>query len=150
GDLANYPVGYNYTSSGDLDFGYDPAPSNTSDQVVGLRFVMPVGVQEGTRIQSAIINLVADEVQPGAEGELSVIIAGENVNMTTNFVQDTPGQPASSDASSRATTTAEVPWTDATVWSETELKETPDIASVVQEVVNIDGWLGDVVILVRP
>ena len=115
----------------------------------------------------AIQHLVASAVEGMTPGRVSVvdgtgrllasgagdddsIIAGENVNITTNFVQDTPGQPASSDASTRATTTAEVPWTDATAWAETEAKQTPDISTVVQEVVNIEGWAGDVVILVRP
>src|SRR5690606_20368253 len=78
------------------------------------------------------------------------IIAGENQPSPSSFVQDTPGSAASADASGRATTTAEVDWVDAAEWVEGQSYESPDITPVLQEVLNIDGWGGSVVLLVRP
>ncbi|HEX6921622.1 MAG TPA: hypothetical protein VF314_15500, partial [Actinomycetes bacterium] len=104
-----------------------------SDQTVGLRFT-GVAVPRGSTISSATVQFQTDEVTTGAT---SLSLRAQAADNATTFTS------TSLNVSSRARTTATVGWTPA-AWSAVGARgadqQTPNLASVVQEVVNRAGW----------
>lgn len=107
--------------------------ANTSDgdQVVGLRF-QNVTIPRGSEITEAFIDFTVDEK---TSGSTNLIINGEATDNTVEFAW------TYHNIIDRPTTSASVAWDDVPSWNKVgEVQSTPDIASVVQEIVNRDGW----------
>jgi len=119
------------TSSGDLEMPYD----GSTLQIVGLRFT-GVTVPQGATIQSAFIQFSADEVQ---QGTTTVRIRGQAADNAAAFTT------TAFDISARADTTAAVTWGPIPGWDQIGEQgpdqKTPDIKTVIQEIVNRAGWV---------
>jgi hypothetical protein len=119
------------TSSSDLELTYD-----RSYQTVGMRF-SGTAIPKGADIVNAYIQFQADETQWGAT---SLTIEGEDADNAGAF-SDLTGN-----ISSRTRTSAAVSWSPpawTTVGEAGPDQRTPDIASVIQEIVDRSGWSSD-------
>ena len=105
------------------------ADGNNGNQTVALRF-NNVQIPQGSAITNAYISFVADE----SDSEVtSLSIQAEDVDDSQPLLaQD-------QNLSSRATTDASVIWAP-NPWSTNDEIDTPNIATVVQEVISRDGW----------
>merc|ERR550514_1427986 len=105
-----------------------------SEQVVGITFPS-VDLPPGALMLSANVLFDVDEVRPGqSDQSVTVSIYGEaNVNAaapsTTAF-----------DLSSRTPTAANVMWQPEPSANVHDEMTTPDIKSIVSEIINMDGW----------
>jgi hypothetical protein len=116
-----------YTDSSDLELIYDG-----HNQLVGIRF-QNVNIPAGSTITSAYIEFEVDEVSTGA---CSLTIQGQDAGDPGNFSS------SDDDISDRTTTTASVAWSPADWNAISEKKQTPDIGSIVQEIVARGDWAG--------
>ena len=110
--------------------------ASTEQQLVGLRFE-DVAVPQGATITDAFIEFAAASANSDAT---SLVITAENVDdSTTSFT------PVAGNLSSRAvnSTSASVNWDTVEAWTQDEHYLTPDIKTVVQEIVNRSGWCGN-------
>jgi PKD repeat protein len=117
-----------YRTSSDLEMVYDGG-----DQTVGIRFT-GVAIPQGAWITNAYVQFQVDET-PSASTSLTV--QGEAADNAVTFGT------ADGDISSRDRTGAAVPWTPPAWSNRGEAgpdQQTPDIASVVQQIVNRSGW----------
>ncbi len=103
----------------------------TNDQVVGIRF-QNVTVPAGATILNAYIEFETDET--ANLDPISLTLRGQ--------AADNPGTFTSTayNISSRTRTTASVAWSPATWSTLNQDHPTPDISSIVQEIVNRGGW----------
>jgi hypothetical protein len=128
-DAEESPTGGVSRASSDLEMVFDGG----GDQTVGLRF-NGVDIPPGSTVTSATIQFQTDETHSGAT---SLTIQGEATDDALTF-SGTNG-----DISSRARTTSTVPWSPAP-WTTKGLagpdQLTPDIATVIQEIVSRSGW----------
>jgi hypothetical protein len=131
-DPVRWPSGFTYVSSSDLEFGHDPSHG---DQVVAVRFV-DLGIPAGARILWAEIVFTADG---RSDGELRLVVWGERAADGAPFVED-PAREPSGGLSSRPRTAATALWALDEPWRPRERYATPDLAAIVQEVVDLDGW----------
>ena len=131
-------------TSSDLEFSYD---NNTSDpldlQLVGIRFV-DIAIPKGSIITSASVQFQADDVDDAEHvGDAYVIIEGELSLNPGTFLED------ASNISLRPRTTALVPWGPAHWTVKGDKYSTSDITSVIQEIVDQDGWAsGNALVLI--
>ncbi|MHC4511892.1 MAG: hypothetical protein ACYTAO_23595 [Planctomycetota bacterium] len=130
--------------SSDLELGHEGAASATSLQTVGCRWV-GVPIPKGATITEAWVQFSADDINnPYHVPDVSVIIAGE-LSASPGTFSSTAG-----DISSRPMTTAQVVW-DIPQWMTTHAmgpeERTPDISSIIQEIVNQPGWAGQAIVL---
>jgi hypothetical protein len=126
-DAEEAPSGAVDLSSSDLELVTDSV-----QQTVGLRFA-GLAIPAGATITSASIQFVADESQSVAT---SLTIRAQAADTAATFT--TTGF----NVSSRPRTVASVPWSPA-AWSSGQVsanQRTPDLAAVVQEVVDRPGW----------
>ena len=124
----NVTTGEVSLSSSDLELLRD----GSSVQMVGLRF-QGINIPQGATINEARIQFNVDET---STGDLTVEIKGEKADNTATF----GGQHS---ISSRPVTTAVVQWTpeDWTIQGEVgEAQRTPDLSSILQEIINRSGW----------
>jgi hypothetical protein len=127
-------------SSSDLELVVD----GTKMQTVGLRF-LGIDIPQGAVITNAYIQFQTDEVSTGTA---SLEIRGEDTGDAAGFTS------TAFNVSSRVTTDASVGWTPG-AWStrgEAGLAQrTPDLAAIVQEIVNRSDWaaLGDMAFFVK-
>ena len=127
----------NLTSS-DLELIAD----GSNDQLVGMRFTN-VTVPNGATISSAYTQFQVDETNSGAT----------NINIQGQAIDDAPTfTTGNSNISSRSRTSASVAWAPVawtTVGEAGPDQRTPDLKSVIQEIVNRPGWTSgnDVVII---
>ncbi|MHC4629167.1 MAG: hypothetical protein ACYTDV_19485, partial [Planctomycetota bacterium] len=135
-DAEEDPGGGIDLTSSDLEIVYDNDASDPADeQVVGIRFE-GVGIPKGEVITRAYVRFDADDVDNSRhEGEVNAMIQGQLDPNPGTFTD------AANDISGRARTAAAVSWSPV-VWGEpTHLKYmTSDISSVIQEIVDQDGW----------
>jgi hypothetical protein len=117
-----------YINSSDLELVYDG-----SNQVVGLRFT-GVDIPKGSSIINAYIQFKVDETQSEAT---TLTIQGEAANNPDTF-QSTPNNISSRSRTINSTTWTPLPWT--TVGQADLDQRTPDLSSVIQEIVNQPGW----------
>jgi len=119
----------NLTSS-DLELVYDK-----SDQTVGMRF-NGIDIPNEATISAASIQFQVDETT--SPDGTSLIIQGEAADDPPTFSNST------GNISSRARTTAAVPWSPPPPWTTKGVagpdQRTPDLASIIQEIVNRGGW----------
>jgi hypothetical protein len=124
--------------SGDVNLGQNGAVP----QAVGLRFP-GVMLPQGARITAAWVQFRVDEVSTAAA---DLTVAGQAADSAAAFMA------ASKNISSRPRTTAIVPWTPApwpTVSDRGEAQRTPDLSSVLQEIVGRPGWAsGNALVLI--
>ncbi|MHC4172358.1 MAG: discoidin domain-containing protein [Planctomycetota bacterium] len=132
-------------SSSDLELGYEDAMAPGNLQTIGCRWVA-LPIPKGATITEAWVQFSADEVGGSLHmPDVSLIIEGELSPNPATF-SETAG-----DISSRPTTTAQVVW-DIPQWMTTHAmgpeERTADISSIVQEIVNQDGWAGNAIVLI--
>ena len=106
---------------------------STIDQLVGLRFTN-VQIPQGAKVTGATLTLTPTTNSSGAAGEQWQVKA-QKASDSISFAPD----PA--DISSRPTTTASVSWPVPDTTSGVAVTS-PDLTTVVQEVVNQAGWCG--------
>ena len=124
----------------DLEMAYD----GSTLQIVGLRFT-GVSIPQGATIQSAYIQFTTDESQTGTT--VNVRIRGEASDDAAAITN------GNSNISSRADTTASVSWSAIPGWSTVPEsganQKTPDIKTIIQEIVNRGGWTSGNDILIQ-
>jgi hypothetical protein len=130
--------------SSDLELGYEGAMAPDALQTVGCRWE-GVPIPKGAIITEAWVQFSADDIDnPYHSPDVSVIIEGELSANPATF-----GSTAG-DISSRPTTTAQVVW-DIPRWTTVHVKgpeeRTPDISSIIQEIVDQHGWTGNAIVL---
>jgi hypothetical protein len=115
-----------YLQGWDLELGEDATP-----QVVGLRF-QDINIETGTPIAAAHVTFWADET---SAAPTSLLFQGQ-AHYDAPAFSDT-----AADLSGRARTAAEVAWDDVPAWTaEHEAYQSPDLAAIVQEVLDRPGW----------
>jgi len=116
-------------SSSDLELIAD----GSNAQLVGMRFT-GLNIPQGAQIQSATIQFTTDEVSTGA---VSLTVRAQAADTAAAFTS------SRRNLSSRVLTGASVSWVPL-AWSVVNEagtnQRTPDLSSVVQEVVNQSGW----------
>ena len=112
------------TNSSDIELVNDGV-----NQTIGLRFT-GLNIPHGASIDSAFIQFTVDEVSTGA---CLLSIRGDDADNSQPFSS------VSKSVSDRVTTSAEVTWEPAewpTVGAAGADQETPDLSSIIQEIVN--------------
>ncbi|MGD9215379.1 MAG: hypothetical protein PVJ84_11215, partial [Desulfobacteraceae bacterium] len=104
----------------DLDMG---------ERIVGLRF-QDVNVDQGAVITSAYIEFVAVDSDSKTT---NLTIQGEANDNAAPFTSASP-------VTSRTGTTSTVAWNSIPAWTRGDTYNSPDISSIVQEIVDRDGW----------
>ena len=127
-DAEEKPSGSMSLTSSDLELVFDG-----SDQTVGMRF-NAVTIPPGAAITNAYIQFQVDE----ANSEVtSLVIEGEATDNAITFSS------SSGNISSRGRTASYVSWSPVP-WTTVGLagpdQQTPNIASIIQEIVNRPGW----------
>jgi len=115
--------------SSDLELVYDK-----SDQTVGLRFIN-LNLDQGTTITQAYIQFQTSEV---SSSNTSLIILGQYSGHAETFSRD------QYDISSRPTTTASVLWSPPawnTIGEAGPDQQSPDVASIIQEIICRPDWV---------
>jgi len=131
-------------TSSDLELGYEDSFAPENLQTIGCRWT-GVPIPQGATITEAWVQFSADSVGSSYHiFDVSVIIEGELSANPATF-SSTAGN-----ISSRPTTTASVVW-DIPRWMTTHAmgpeERTPDISSIIQEIVNQNGWAGSAIVL---
>ncbi len=126
--------------SSDLEFGWEG--SATDRKLVGLRF-NDIDIPQGATISNAYMRFNHDEDAPGV---CNLIIFGE---LSLNAITFTT---TNSDISNRSRTTTTVPWTDVEIWSGDNNYNTPNIGSIISEIVGQGGWVAgnSLVLMIEP
>jgi len=133
-------------TSTDLEFPYedDGSPSATDPQLVGLRF-NPVPIPKGATVTKSYLEFEMDETK-GNSRPVNVIIEGQLV----------ANAPAFENVSRHLTnrqprTTAQVKWTVPLGLAVDAKFQSPDISSILREIINQDGWVAGnaLVIIIR-
>jgi hypothetical protein len=117
-------------TSTDLELVYDG-----SNQTVGMRF-NGVAIPQGAAIVNAYIQFKVDEINTEAT---SLTIQGQATDNAATFVS------TSNNISSRARTTASAGWSPVAWTTVNEVgsnEQTPNLAAIIQEIVNRPGWAG--------
>lgn len=115
----------------DLDAGWEGAPEDQNILTTGLRF-RNIGIPKGAVIDSAFIELWAHEGK-GAEDVARITIFGENGDDAQTYTEDAL-------ISDRPRTTATQLWEVAEEWQIWEKHQTPDLKSIIQEIIARPNW----------
>ena len=119
--------------STDLELVND-ADTGAGDQKIGVRF-MGLNIPPGWAITNATIQFIADEAQSEAT---SLIIRAEAADNAPAFATN------QNNISTRAATSASVSWQPPawnTIGEASAAQQTPNLASVLQEVIDRPGWI---------
>ncbi len=130
-DAEERPGGAMYVDSSDLELVYDKG-----DQAVGMR-LSNLGIPQGATITNAYLQFQVDE--PGATAT-SLTIRGEDTDDAATFSM------ADANITSRTATSASVSWAPPAWNSVGEAgtdQRTPNLASIIQEIVGRPGWSGN-------
>jgi hypothetical protein len=131
-DAEESNAGVIYTNSTDIELVYD-SYNAAGNQIVGLRFIN-LNIPRGATINNAYLQFTCDEVSTAA---CNLLIKGEAADNSTTFTG------TSGNISSRTMTTASVNWTPAS-WGVIDVagtdQRTPDLAPILQEIVNRPGF----------
>ncbi|MCU0914142.1 MAG: hypothetical protein MUC88_06225 [Planctomycetes bacterium] len=126
---ANMDVG-----SSDLEIPYEDAgtPSSTDEQLTCLRYLVPLA--KGAQITKASVEFTCDETKDGSK-PVNLIIEGQLALNPPAFTTD------AKNLTGRAPwTKAQVPWAVENWTAVGQKSTTADIAAIIQELVNQDGW----------
>lgn len=129
-DVEENANGSMYTNSSDLELVADGSRGN---QTVGLRFTN-LAIPQGATINRAYVQFTVDETNTGTT---NLLIRGHDTNNASAFTS------ASNNVSGRTKTSASVTWNPSgwtTVGQSGSSQRTPEIKSIVQEIVNRSGW----------
>ena len=127
-DAEEFASGDMYLTSSDLELVYDQ-----SNQTVGIRF-RDVNIPPGSTVVRAYIQFQTDEENGSAT---SLTIKGEAVDDASSFSS------SPFNITNRNRTTASTDWYPdvwRTLWEAGPKQQTPDISSIIQEIVNRSGW----------
>ena len=114
-------------TSSDLELSEDGSTS----QIIGMRF-NSVNISAGTTITNAYVRFETDETGSAAT---SLTFYGEDIDDAPTFTS------TAGDISGRTKTTASVDWNSIPAWNTTsELHDSPDLTTIVQEIVDRPGW----------
>ncbi len=131
-DVEESKTGSMYTNSSDIELVYDG--TTYGNQVIGLRFT-GLNIPQGATISKAYIQFTCDEKKTAAT---SVTIRGEAADNSAAFTT------ASKNVSNRTKTTASVAWNNIPAWNTvnaaTSNERTPELQTIVQEIVNRTGF----------
>lgn len=118
------------TDSTDLEFGYDSWSGVQSEQYSGLRF-LNVTIPQGATISRAYLEFTTDETGSATTSADIRAQASDNASpfSTTNY-----------NVSSRTTTNAMVHWSIPSWDIVGQVHQSPDLSSLLQEVINRAGW----------
>lgn len=123
-------------TSSDLELGAEGGAEDLQD--IGIRF-QNITVPAGATITKANIQFTVDESD---DEPTSILIYGELTTDPAEYGAD------AGNISSRTKTTAVVEWNDIPVWDDASIgtagpdQLTPDLSSVVQEIVSQESWAG--------
>lgn len=136
-DMEERPDGSLDYDSSDLEICWEePFEADKKDQLVGLRFA-DLAIPKGAEITDAYIQFTVDEPDKSAN-PFNISIQAEASANSAAFLN----QPHT--VSDRTKTTQAVTWADAPMWTTEhaagEDQRTPNLASLIQEIVNMDGW----------
>lgn len=121
-DVEEQANGSVQRTSGDLDI---------SDKTVGLRFTA-VEVPQGATILNAYLEVNADG--SSTDGNPTIVVKGENADNSSPFTSSI------NDVTSRALTSAGVNWTLGSFPSDSIWHASPDLKTLIQEIINRSGW----------
>ncbi len=133
-------------TSSDLELGYEGGTAPANLQTIGCRWV-GIAVPRGATITEAWVQFSADAVGSADNHALpvSLVIAGQ-LSPNPDTFASTAGN-----ISARATTSAQVVW-DIPEWMTVQAmgpeERSPDISSIIQEIVNQPGWAGEAIVLI--
>ena len=129
-DVEQNANGSIYTNSSDLELVADGSKGN---QTVGLRFTN-IDIPQGATITNAYIQFTTDETNSGTT---NLTIKGDDSNSAASFTT------AINNVSGRAKTSASASWNPA-AWNSVgqagSAQRTPELKSIVQEIINRSGW----------
>jgi VCBS repeat-containing protein len=128
-DAEESASGRMYLDSSDLELVYDG-----SDQKVGMRFT-GINIPQGSTVTNSYVQFRVDEVNTEST---SLTIQGENTDQASPFTSARYG------ISARAKMAAAVTWNPnpwPVIGAAGTDQRTPNIASVIQEIVNRPGWV---------
>ncbi|MEL7001217.1 MAG: T9SS type A sorting domain-containing protein [Bacteroidota bacterium] len=131
-DAEEAVSGKMYRTSSDLELVYDSYQS-AGNQRVGMRFT-GLSIPSGVTIENAYIQFTTDETSSGSS---NLTIRGHDVNDSWSFGS------SNYDISNRSLTSASVSWSPSSWTSVGQAgsgQRTPDIKSIIQEIVNRSGW----------
>jgi hypothetical protein len=134
---TRWQEGFTFTTSSGLELGYDPAHG---PQVVGLRFT-GIDLPEGAQITSARLNFTARSAggTTGA-GTPTVTIRAQDSIVAPTFAPGTVEQAGNFDITNRPLLDTEVEWTITQTWVAGTSYASPDLAVLLQEVVDLGAW----------
>jgi len=142
-DAEEFEDGFTFIDSSDLELVHDndyPGTGHRGNQTVGIRF-NSVDIPQGATITNAYIQFTVDENVNSNEtvnvDPSKLIIFGEAVDNATAFLAQ------SNDITLREKTEANVAWSPAlwtTPGAQSSDQQTVDISSIIQEIVNRDGY----------
>ena len=125
--------------SSDLEMPWEGDTNASSYQVIGIRFI-DIPIPKGSKITNAYVQFTSDDS--------SSKLAGVPVNLIINgLLQPDTVQLSSGEnfwTERNPKTTAEVAWSDIPAWTSfqaTEASKTPDISSIIQEIIDQDDWV---------
>jgi hypothetical protein len=130
-------------TSSDLELPYEDTGQSTP-QVIGLLYT-DIFIAKGAAITEAWVQFQVDEAKGGTD-PVNLIIEGELSANAAAFTSD------AFNVTSRARTTAQVQWSVpnwTNVGNHGPDQTTPNIASIIEEIVNQDGWAaGNALVLI--
>ncbi|MEO1254179.1 MAG: T9SS type A sorting domain-containing protein, partial [Bacteroidota bacterium] len=116
----------------DIDAGWEGEEGDANILTAGLRF-QNVGIPKGSIIDSAFFVVVSHEAK-SAEDVAELTIYAEDTDDAQTFTEDAL-------ITSRTGTTAQVKWIVDEEWGLWTTERSVDIKTVVQEIVNREGWV---------
>ncbi len=119
-----------------LKFNYSTGSAETNSQKVGLRF-QDIAIPQGATITSAYLEFTA---AVSSSDNASMLIQGQSSGDAATFATTDNNISGTSD---RPKTTNTVAWNDIPAWTLDTTYQSPDITTVVQEIVNHTDWCGD-------
>jgi hypothetical protein len=128
-------------TSSDLELPYENTGQGNL-QITGLRFT-GIPIPKGATITEAWVRFQVDETKGGTQ-PVNLVIEGQ-LSANAAAFSSTAG-----DVSSRPRTTAQVQWSVpnwTNVGDQGPDQTTPNIASIIQEIINQDGWAGGAMVL---
>ncbi len=121
-----------YLDSSDLEMPYEDSIDISSEQVIGVRWAVPV--PKGAKITKAYVEFQVDETKSGTL-PVNLIIQGQLAPNAPAFTA------ATADVTSRTPTAAQVKWAVEN-WTTVGAKsQTPDISAILQEIIDQPGWV---------
>ncbi|NBC84521.1 MAG: T9SS type A sorting domain-containing protein [Bacteroidetes bacterium] len=120
----------------DLDAGWEGTEGDANTLTCGMRF-QNIEIPQGETIDSAYIVVYSHEAKFD-DDVAEITIYAEDADSAHTF--DSVGFNKDFLLTDRTATTAQVEWTVAEEWAIWKPYRTPDLATIVQELVNRDGW----------